>query len=253
MENILGIDIGGSGIKGAPVDINAGNLLEDRLRIETPKPATPEAVTKVILQLVEHFNWQGKPIGCAIPAIVKQGTVLSAANIDKSWLGTNVQELFEKATNSTVFALNDADAAGIAEMAYGAGKGSSGTVLILTFGTGIGSALFTHGLLAPNTELGHLDVGKHEDVEKWAAARVREEKDISWKKWGKRVNTYLKHINMLLSPDLIIIGGGVSKKSEKFFEFLEVGTKVVPAKLLNEAGIIGAALAAHRKISLSKG
>lgn len=252
---ILGIDVGGSGIKAAPVNIKTGKFVADRLRIETPQPATPKAVAKVITQLVEHFSWQGKPIGCAFPAIVKEGVIFSAANIDKSWLGTNgkqvnVKQVFEQATNSKVVVLNDADAAGIAEMTYGAGvvdkntgKNLSGTVCMFTFGTGIGSALFINGILVPNTELGHLDIDDHKDVEKWAAAKVREDKDLSWKKWGKRVNTYLEHINVLFSPDLIIIGGGVSKNSEKFFKFLTVKTKVVPAELRNHAGIIGAALA----------
>ncbi len=251
MNNVLGIDIGGSGIKGAPVDIEAGKLLEDRLRIETPQPATPKAVAKIILQLVEHFNWRGKPVGCAFPAIVKKGVILSAAHIDKSWLGIDAQKLFEDETSSNFVVLNDADAAGIAEISHGAGKDVLGTVLLLTFGTGIGSALFVQGILMPNTELGHLDMDKHKDVEKWAAARIRKEKNLSWKKWGKRVNTYLNYVDMLLAPDLIIIGGGVSRKSEEFFEFLKVKTKVVPAQSLNEAGIIGAATAAYRNISSS--
>ena len=249
MESILGIDIGGSGIKGAPVNVNTGKLLTERKRIDTPQPSTPKAIIAVILQLVEHFDWQGKPIGCTVPGIVKQGIVFFAPNIDKSWFGTNFQKLLEAETNSIVVALNDADAAGIAEMTYGAGKGHLGTVLMLTFGTGIGSALFIKGHLVPNTELGHLNLSGHEDVERWAAARVKEEKDLSWKKWGKRVNTYLNHINRLLAPDLIIIGGGVSKKHEEFFEFLEVDTEVAPARLLNEAGIIGAALTTYKKIT----
>ena len=263
-QNILGIDVGGSGIKAAPVDVSSGTLLADRFRIETPDPATPEAVAKVVRELVDHFNWQGKPIGCGFPAIVKNGIVLSAAHIDKTWLTTDVHKLFEATTNSKVFVLNDADAAGIAEMYYGAGKDSLnlGTVLLLTLGTGIGSALFVDGKLLPNTELGHLDFidskkEKHKDVEKWVAASVKEKKDLSWKEWGKRLNAYLNYLNMLFSPDLIIIGGGVSKKSSKFFEFLKVEnkigieTKLVAAASLNQAGIIGAALAAQQKFSPS--
>ncbi len=246
---ILGIDIGGSGVKGAPVDVTTGSLSANRKRIDTPQPSTPKAIIEVILQLVEHFDWQGKPIGCTVPGVVKQGIVFLAPNIDKSWFGTNFQKLLEAETSSIVVALNDADAAGIAEVTYGAGKDHLGTVLMLTFGTGIGSALFIQGYLVPNTELGHLNIDGHKDVEKWAAARVREEKDLSWKKWGKRVNIYLNHINRLLAPDLIIIGGGVSKKHEEFFRFLEVDTEVAPAKLLNEAGIIGAALATYQKIA----
>ena len=248
-DMILGIDIGGSGIKGAPVDVKTGELIAERHRIPTPQPATPKAVAKVVTELGKHFAWEGKPIGCTFPAIVKKGYTLSAANVDKKWIGTDADSLFEKKTGSSVTVLNDADAAGLAEMKFGAGKDVDGVVMMLTFGTGIGSALFLDGKLVPNTELGHMGVGKHENAESWTAARIREEEDLSWKKWASRVEAYLQHMEFLFSPDLFIIGGGVSKRSEKFFPHIDLKTKMVPAELLNNAGIVGAAMAALDKNS----
>lgn len=239
---VLGIDIGGSGIKGAPVDIDKGDLIEKRQRIPTPDPSTPQNVADVIRRLARHFKWDG-PIGVAFPAIVRHGVAYSAANIDKSWIGTDARTLFERATRCPVELINDADAAGAAEMALGAGQGRDGTVLILTLGTGIGSALYRDGVLVPNTEFGHLKF-KRKEAEQYAADSVREEKDLSWKKWGKRVSEVLDHMEFLLSPDLIIIGGGVSKKHEHFFRYLDTNAEIVPAEMRNEAGIIGAALAA---------
>lgn len=239
---VLGIDIGGSGIKGAPVDIDKGDLIEKRQRIPTPDPSTPQNVADVIRRLARHFKWDG-PIGVAFPAIVRHGVAYSAANIDKSWIGTDARTLFERATRCPVELINDADAAGAAEMALGAGQGRDGTVLILTLGTGIGSALYRDGVLVPNTEFGHLKF-KRKEAEQYAADSVREEKDLSWKKWGKRVGEVLDHMEFLLSPDLIIIGGGVSKKHEHFFRYLDTDAEIVPAEMRNEAGIIGAALAA---------
>ena len=239
---ILGIDIGGSGIKGAPVDLTQGALAAPRHRIATPQPSSPEAVAGVVSQLVHHFGWQG-PIGCTFPAIVKRGVTLSAANVDDAWVGTDAAALLREATGCPVTVLNDADAAGIAEMRFGAGRDQPGTVIILTFGTGIGSAVFVGGRLMPNTELGHIELDGRE-VEPWAADRVRKEKDLSWKKWSKRVARYLNYLEFLFSPDLFVIGGGVSKKSHKFLPLDGVETPVRPAELLNEAGIIGAALAA---------
>ncbi|MGW4792495.1 polyphosphate--glucose phosphotransferase [Nonomuraea sp. NPDC004297] len=235
--NVLGIDIGGSGIKGAPVDTKAGELVEDRLRIPTPEPSSPPAVAKVVKSIRAHFGWTG-PVGVTFPGVVVDGVVRTAANVDPSWVGVDAARLFGEAT-----VLNDADAAGLAEMSFGCGRGHEGTVLVLTFGTGIGSALFVDGVLVPNTELGHLELhGK--DAEHRASARVREDHEMSWDKWGERVEEYLKHVEMLFSPALIVIGGGVSKKADKFLPHVHIDTPVVPAALLNQAGIIGAAQAA---------
>ncbi|MFI6322029.1 polyphosphate--glucose phosphotransferase [Nonomuraea sp. NPDC050556] len=232
--DVLGIDIGGSGIKGAPVDTETGELTQERLRIPTPHPAKPAAVAEVVAEIVDHFAWTG-PVGVTFPGVVVDGVVRSAANVHESWIGVDASKLFGDAT-----VLNDADAAGIAEMTFGAGRGRRGTVLMLTFGTGIGSALFIDGTLVPNTELGHLELdGK--DAEHRASDKAREDHDLSWGKWAERVEEYLRHVDMLFSPSLIIIGGGVSKKSDKFLPHISVDTEVVPAKLQNEAGIIGAA------------
>ncbi|MEM7739051.1 MAG: ROK family protein [Deinococcota bacterium] len=238
---VLGIDIGGSGIKGAPVNVDLGELASERLRIPTPQPSTPDAVAGVVAEIVQHFAWQG-PIGCTFPAIVKHGVIHSAANVDQEWIGEDAGSRFTQSTGQPTTILNDADAAGIAEMTLGAGRNQAGVVFVLTFGTGIGSALFIDGTLVPNTELGHLELDGH-DAETRAAARVRKEEDLSWKKWAKRVDRYLQHVEFLFSPDLFIIGGGVSKKPEKFFDDLTLDTKIVPAELQNEAGIIGAAMA----------
>ena len=239
----LGIDIGGSGIKGATVDVLQGKLTAERHRIPTPQPSVPEAVGDVVQQITEHFHWHG-PIGITFPAIIKDGVAYSAANVDSSWIGTHVQALIEQKTSCGVVVLNDADAAGIAEMQFGAGRGHKGTVIILTFGTGIGSAIFVNGQLVPNTEFGHLEI-REKDAEDRASNRIREEKDLSWKKWSKRVNEFLEHMENLFSPDLFVMGGGVSKKHDQFFEYLKAQAPIVPAQLRNEAGIIGAALAAQ--------
>lgn len=239
---ILGIDIGGSGIKGAPVEVETGNLTADRFRIPTPHPSKPEAVAEVVAEIVKHFEWSG-PIGCTFPAVVKKGVTLSAANVDRAWIGTNAQSLFRRKTHCPVLVLNDADAAGIAEMEFGAGRNKAGVVIILTFGTGIGSAVFFNGVLLPNTEFGHMEV-RGKDAEARASARVRDEKKLNWKKWAERVNEVLNRLEILFTPDLFIIGGGVSKEHAKFLPLLKTSAKVVPAKLLNEAGIVGAAIAA---------
>ncbi|ADI16035.1 polyphosphate--glucose phosphotransferase [Truepera radiovictrix] len=245
VKHVLGIDIGGSGIKGALVDIEAGGLATERYRLETPQPATPEAVAETVGKIVAHFAYSG-PIGCTFPAIVRHGVTLSAANVDKSWIGTDADALFSRVTGLEVHLLNDADAAGEAEMRFGAGRGRSGTVIMLTFGTGIGSAVFLDGKLLPNTEFGHLYLEGGQEAEAWASDRARKLADLSWKKWAARVQTYLKHLEFLFSPDLFIVGGGVSKKSDKFLPLLELGTEVVAAELRNEAGIVGAALAVAR-------
>ncbi len=239
---ILGIDIGGSGIKGAPVNVKTGQLTAERFRLPTPQPATPKAVGKIVAKVARHFDWRA-PVGITFPAVVQNGITLSAANVDEKWIGAPAEKLLAKATGCPVRVLNDADAAGIAEMTFGAGKGHRGEVMILTLGTGIGSAIFVNGVLVPNTELGHLEMNGL-DAENYASDRIRKEKNLDWKKWGKRVNKYLALLERLFSPDLFIIGGGVSKKFERYAEFLTPRAPVVPAKLRNEAGIVGAALAA---------
>ncbi|HEY4691057.1 MAG TPA: ROK family protein [Anaerolineae bacterium] len=239
---ILGIDIGGSGIKGAPVDVDTGLLLAERYRIPTPQPSTPEAVADTVAEIVKHFKWKRR-IGCTFPAVIKKGVAYSAANVDESWIGMNGEKLIKRKTRCPVVLLNDADAAGLAEMTFGVGRGKSGVVFVLTFGTGIGSALFIDGRLVPNTELGHLEI-RGKDAEWRASDRAREDKGLNWKKWAACVDEYLRHVEKLFSPDLFIIGGGVSKKHKKFLPLLTVRAKVVPARLLNDAGIVGAALAA---------
>ncbi|MBN1991287.1 MAG: ROK family protein [Anaerolineae bacterium] len=239
---ILGIDIGGSGIKGAPVDIKKAVLAAERHRIPTPQPSEPEAVTDVAAQIVKHFKWKG-PIGCTFPSVIKDGVVYTAANVDQAWIGTNGQKLLQKKTGCPVLFINDADAAGIAEMKFGAGKGHKGMVIMITLGTGIGTAVFVNGRLVPNTELGHIEV-RGKDAEEWASDRIRKEQDLGWKEWAAQVDEFLGRMEALLWPDLFIIGGGVSKKHEKFLPLLTVKAEVVPAQLRNEAGIIGAARAA---------
>lgn len=242
-SGILGIDIGGSGIKGNLVDPQNGALMAERHKIATPQPSKPDAVAEVITAMVRHFEYDG-PVGCTFPAIVRRGVTLSAANVHKSWIGTDAAGLFGTTTGLPFTVVNDADAAGIAEMAFGAGKGEQGVVLILTFGTGIGSALFVDGTLVPNTEFGHLHFAGHDSAEDWASARSKEDEDLSYKDWATRVRAYLAHLDRLFSPDLFVIGGGISRKWEKFGEYLDTRVPTVPAKLANEAGIVGAAMAA---------
>lgn len=245
-KEYLGIDIGASGMKGAIVNIETGELVSKRLRLPTPKESTPEAVAEVFVELVNQFDWKGKPIGVGFPSIVKDGVTHTAANIDDSWIGVNAEELFSKATNCPVGVKNDADVAGIAEMNFGEGRGKTGTVLIVTIGSGLGSALFVEGHLLSNTEFGHFYLkGQKQVVEKFAADSARKREDLSWQEWAHRFDEYLQHINKLLSPDLIILGGGASKKFERFSKYLTIDTPVVPAKLLNNAGIIGAAVHAY--------
>lgn len=236
----LGIDIGGSGIKGAPVDLAAGHFSADRVRLPTPEKATPEGVAETVVQVLDQLGVAG-PVGITLPAVVRQGIAMTAANINEKWIGTNAVELFEQATGRTVTVINDADAAGIAEMRFGRGHGKRGVVLMLTLGTGIGSALFVDGALVPNTELGHLPL-HHGDAEDWAAASVREEDDLSWGEYSRRLQAYLELVERLLWPDLIVVGGGVSKKADKFLPRIKLRTEIVAAELLNDAGIVGAAL-----------
>ncbi|WP_269286873.1 polyphosphate--glucose phosphotransferase [Streptomyces antarcticus] len=243
---IMGVDIGGSGIKGAPVDLDRGDLAQERHKVLTPQPATPEGVAGCVAEVVRAFSWTG-PVGVTFPGVVTGGVTRSAANVDKSWVGVDAAALFSRELDGLpVTVLNDADAAGVAEMTYGAGRGRGGTVILLTLGTGIGSALFTDGRLVPNTELGHLELKGH-DAEKRASVKAKEDGDLSWEHWAQRLQKYLEHVEMLFSPDLFILGGGVSRKPEKFLPFIEgVRAEIVPAKLQNNAGIVGAAMAAKQ-------
>lgn len=243
----FGIDIGGTGIKGAVVDVATGKLVTERQRVLTPQPSTPQAVAQVVAQMVTDADWQGE-IGATFPAIIKHGEARSAANVDHSWVGTNVDQVFTEAVgeHGTVTVLNDADAAGIAEARFGAAKGVAGVVILLTFGTGIGSAMLVDGILVPNTELGHLELDGH-DAESRAAASVRDEHGMSYRKWAHRVNRYMQHVELLFTPDLFVVGGGVSKNADKWVPLLELNTPVEPAQLLNDAGIVGAAIAAMER------
>jgi polyphosphate glucokinase len=238
---ILGIDIGGTGIKGAPVDTENGIMLTERYRVLTPQPATPDAVADSVAHIVQHFNWQGE-IGAGYPGVVKAGHTMTAANVDPTWIGAPAETLLARVTGCSVSLINDADAAGLAEMRFGAGRGQPNIVFMLTIGTGIGTALFIDGKLVPNTELGHLLI-RGKDAEHRASERVRVEKALTWKAWARRFNEYLTYLDNLFWPDLFIIGGGVSKYFKKFSHRLTVRARVVPAELQNDAGIVGAAMA----------
>jgi polyphosphate glucokinase len=238
----LGIDIGGTGIKAAPVDVTTGELLADRQKIDTPHPALPDPVADVVKQLTTSFNWSG-PVGITFPGVIADGVTRTAANMDPAWIGLDAAALFAKATGNPVRVLNDVDAAGVAEMTFGAGVDEQGTVLMVTFGTGIGSALFVKGILVPNTEFGHIEI-RGRDAESRASERAKQLHDLSWSKWAEHVDEYLQHIEALLSPNLIILGGGISRQSEKWVPRLTgIRARIVPAALLNNAGIVGAAMA----------
>ncbi len=249
MTAVLGIDIGGTGIKAAPVDVAAGQLVAERVKLATPQPPTPAAVAGVVAELVANFTWHG-PIGITFPGVVTAGTIRTAPNLDPSWIGVDAVQFLGQAAGQPVTVGNDADAAGLAEMRFGAGRDQPGTVLLLTFGTGIGSALFYNGVLVPNTEFGHIEI-HGQDAEKRASEHAREVGDLSWSKWAGRVDTYLDKMEALLSPDLIIIGGGISRKSGKFLPRLSLRATVVPATLHNDAGIVGAAMAAADALAAS--
>lgn len=241
----FGVDVGGSGIKGCPVDIDAGVLSEERMRLPTPQPSTPEAVADAVAEIVDKFGWQER-IGVTLPCVVKGGVAHTAANVDRAWIGTDAQSLFAERlgrAREDVIVLNDADAAGMAEMRSGAAAGHDGLVLVLTFGTGIGSALFVDGKLVGNTEFGHIEMDRT-DAEKFAAASVKEDLELTYKDWAPRVNEYLRSLERFLWPDLIVAGGGVSKKANKWIPLLETRTPIVAAGLKNDAGIVGAATAA---------
>jgi polyphosphate glucokinase len=245
---VLGIDIGCSGIKGGIVNTDTGELITERFRIATPIPAKAEPVADTVAQLAAHFNWKGK-LGSGFPGVVRHSIVLTAANLHpKSWIGINIDQLFQQKTGCPSKVINDADAAGLAEMRLGAGKGrEKGVVLMLTLGTGIGSAIFVNGQLLPNTELGHLEMdGK--DAEKRSSAAVKDDKKLSWEEWGVRLDRYMKYVESLFYPDLVIIGGGVSNKFDQYRKYLKVEAEMVPAKFLNNAGIIGAALVAAESV-----
>ncbi|MEO7422682.1 MAG: polyphosphate--glucose phosphotransferase [Ornithinibacter sp.] len=241
----LGIDVGGSGIKGAPVNLDTGEFSQERLRIDTPEKSTPEAVCDVIVQIVEHFDevHDGSPIGVTIPGVVQHGVVKTAANIDKSWIDCEIEKLLEDRLQHDVVVVNDADAAGVAELHYGAAKGQNGLVILTTLGTGIGTALIHDGVLIPNSELGHLEIGGV-DAESVTASSAKTREDLSYEDWAPRLQRYYRHLEDLIWPDLIVVGGGVSKKSEKFLPLLDLRTPIVPAVLRNTAGIVGAAVLA---------
>jgi polyphosphate glucokinase len=243
---ILGIDIGGTGIKGAPVNVETGELVGERCRIPTPQPALPGAMADVVEEIAKYFHYSG-PAGITFPAIVKKGVIYSASNVDESWIGTDAGALFHNRLGGPVTMANDADAAGIAEMQFGAGRGQNGIVILLTFGTGVGSAIFNDGRLLPNSELGHLQI-RGKDAESRTSDKVREDKGLGWDEWSDRVSEYFAELEKLFSPDLFIIGGGLSKKADKFLPFLTAKTEVPveAAQMRNEAGIIGAACLAAR-------
>ena len=246
----FGVDIGGSGIKGAIVDLETGSLRSERERIATPRPATPGPVAEVVARLVDDHGWNG-PLGVTFPGVVRSGCVGTAANLDPEWIGVRADELFGAAVGSDVVVLNDADAAGLAEVRFGAARGRSGVVIVLTFGTGIGSAIINDGVLVPNTELGHLELDGAV-AERRAAARIRKKEGLGWKRWAGRVERYLRHLERIFSPEVFVVGGGVSKHSEKWFGYLDVSTEIVPASLANGAGIVGAALAAATPVDRTR-
>jgi polyphosphate glucokinase len=243
---IFGIDVGGSGIKGAPVNVETGEILAERYRLPTPDGARPEDVAETTALVLEHFEWKGL-VGMGFPAAVRNGVVLTAANIHQSWIGTNASVLFNKRTGCPFYIANDADVAGLAEMNFGAGRDEKGVVLMITLGTGVGTALFFDGKLLPNTELGHIEI-RGKDGERRVSDAARERKEWSYKKWALRIDEYLRKMEDLFWPDLIVVGGGVSKQAEKFFPYLHTRARLVQAQLLNEAGTVGAALYAKTQI-----
>ncbi len=239
--NVLGIDIGGSAVKGAPVDTRTGKLLAERFRIETPDKVTPQRMGEIIAGIAGHFRWRGR-IGAGFPGVVEGSTIRTSANLHKKFVGCDLGAIIEKAAKRRVRIINDADAAGMAEMQFGAGRGQKGVVLMLTLGTGVGSALFWRGVLQPNTELGHLPI-RGKSAEKFIAASARRTRDLSWEEWGAELGDYVRILEKILWPELIVIGGGVSDKHRKFFKYMKTRARLVPAEFFNNAGIVGAALA----------
>lgn len=231
-------------MKGAPVDLSTGELVGERFRIPTPRPAVPDTLDDVVARIAAHHGWNG-PIGVTFPGVVRNGIIGTAVNLDPSWVGLDAATAFARKVGAPVLVLNDADAAALAEHAFGAARGRSGVIMVLTFGTGIGSGVLVDGRLVPNTELGHLELDGY-DAEQRAAASARKRHDWSWKKWARHVQRYLEHLERIFSPDLFVIGGGISKKPEKWIDFIDIETELVPAELANNAGIVGAALATDR-------
>ncbi len=248
--DILGIDIGGSGVKGAIVNTKRGEMLTERFRIPTPEPATPVAISNVVAEIAKHYKWEG-PIGAGFPGVVQNGIIRTAANVDKSWINTDIDQLLSKVTACPVNVVNDADAAGLAEMKFGAGRENKGLVLLITVGTGLGTVMFSGGKLVPNLEMGHI-ILRGDDAEKYASDAARKNDHLTIEKWALRFNEYIKRLEDLLWPDLIIIGGGVSKKEELFSGMLKARAKILPAQFQNNAGIIGAAYAARYKYKLTQ-
>ena len=238
---VVGVDIGGTGIKAAPVDIATGKLAIERIRLPTPSPATPQAIAAVVGQVLQQIDVPG-PVGLALPAVVRGGIVETASHIDHAWIGMDAADFFSKVTGRPVAVLNDADAAGIAEVRFGAGQGTAGVVAVITLGTGIGSALFVDGTLVPNSELGHLPLLHHGKAEDWAAESVRQREQVSWREYARRLQSYFELVQRVLWPQLVIIGGGISNIADEFLPWIELHTPIVPAQLRNHAGIIGAAL-----------
>ncbi|MDO6603191.1 polyphosphate glucokinase [Arenibacter palladensis] len=243
---ILGIDVGGSGIKGALVNMETGEMITERFRIPTPKSRKPKPMAEVVAKIVKHFDYSG-PIGCGFPTVIKNGICKTPGNLHKKWAGVNVNELFSEATGLPVTVVNDADAAGYASMNFGVGRGKEGLVVMITIGTGLGSGAFYNGELIPNFELGQIPYKKYDKIELWAAASAKEREELSYKKWGKRFNVFLELVELIVSPDLIILGGGTSKDWDEFKDYISIETPVIPAELQNHAGIIGAAAAAYNK------
>jgi polyphosphate glucokinase len=243
----VGIDVGGTGIKAAVVDLKKGELISDRIRVETPEGGEPEDIAAACSDLIDQLGVANKSysVGVCFPAVVKHGHTQSAANVSKRWIGLNADRLFEKGLGRHAHVLNDADAAGVAEIKYGAGRRSHGLTIMTTLGTGIGTALFYNGVLIPNTELGHLSIDGVDDYETKAAYSAMEREELSFEAWAERLQKYYSTLERLLVPDLFIVGGGISKQHEKFLPLLELKTEIVPAKLRNAAGIIGAAALAY--------
>src|SRR3954468_16709024 len=233
----FGIDFGGTGIKGAPVDLETGDFAAEGERTRTPEASTPEAIAEIFVELLAKFPDSTGAVGVTVPGVVRHGVVHTAANIDKSWIGTDADALFTRATGRDVHVVNDADAAGLAEVRYGAARGRRGLVIVTTLGTGIGSAMVNDGLLVPNSELGHLEIDGH-DAETRAANSARERDDLSWEHWAKRLTRYYRTLEMLFSPELFVVGGGVSKYSDEFLPLLELETEIIPATLRNKAGVV---------------
>ncbi|WP_205471712.1 polyphosphate--glucose phosphotransferase [Nocardioides sp. SYSU D00038] len=248
MDHPFGIDFGGTGIKGAPVDLAAGEFAQERVRIPTPRPATPAAVAAVFAELVASFPASTAPVGVTVPGVVRHGVVHSAANIDPAWIGTDADALFTEATGRDVHVVNDADAAGLAEVRYGAARGRRGLVIVTTLGTGIGSAFVHDGVLVPSSELGHLEIDGHE-AEHRAANSAREREGLTMPQWAERLQVFYRHVERLFSPDLFVVGGGISKQSEEFLPLLDLETEIVPAALRNKAGVVGAALYASEGVA----